>query len=290
MLVYKKGRAFYIEKSSAFFVVVVVVASQTCSFLVQKLWFPVLKYSYCIACVKRVNPQPLYYIQIQSTRINTTFLFLIVSLQNWSILCNCDSCKYHVGSNFDITNTALTQCLVFISPFRQRRKKKKRKKKKEKRKEERKKDMSTHPYSWYTALEKTRTHTHTATRILAHAHAPHAHTDAHEPLAADPGPKQQARAPWSACSAACSHKALCSKGFLCRINIVKDVALFPLYLIPLPRPKSGSVRLLPHLKIKCPLYVFIPHYLSASNYPSPSVIHMRHSFPPPHHQKIVVIH
>lgn len=204
MLVYKKGRAFYIEKSSAFFVVVVVVASQTCSFLVQKLWFPVLKYSYCIACVKRVNPQPLYYIQIQSTRINTTFLFLIVSLQNWSILCNCDSCKYHVGSNFDITNTALTQCLVFISPFRQRRKKKKRKKKKEKRKEERKKDMSTHPYSWYTALEKTRTHTHTATRILAHAHAPHAHTDAHEPLAADPGPKQQARAPWSACSAACS--------------------------------------------------------------------------------------
>uniref|UniRef100_A0A8V0XWK9 Sorting nexin-30 n=1 Tax=Gallus gallus TaxID=9031 RepID=A0A8V0XWK9_CHICK len=207
-------------------------------------------------------------------------------------------------------------------PKTKKKKKKKRKKKKEKRKEERKKDMSTHPYSWYTALEKTRTHTHTATRILAHAHAPHAHTDAHEPLAADPGPKQQARAPWSACSAACSgwmanvmlpplpacplapscpqllvaqgpegsHKALCSKGFLCRINIVKDVALFPLYLIPLPRPKSGSVRLLPHLKIKCPLYVFIPHYLSASNYPSPSVIHMRHSFPPPHHQKIVVIH
>lgn len=176
MLVYKKGRAFYIEKSSAFFVVVVVVASQTCSFLVQKLWFPVLKYSYCIACVKRVNPQPLYYIQIQSTRINTTFLFLIVSLQNWSILCNCDSCKYHVGSNFDITNTALTQCLVFISPFRQRRKKKKKKEEKRKKKGRKKERHEHSPLQLVHSLgENPHTHTHCHAYPCTRTRAPRTH-------------------------------------------------------------------------------------------------------------------
>lgn len=144
MVVYKKGRTFYIEKSCPLFLFF------SCFFFPSFFFFPFFCHLpnlfisgpeimvpsckilllYCLHEKKRVNPQPLYYIQIQSTRINTTFFFLIVSLQNWSILCNCDSCKYHVGSNFNITNTALTQCLVFISPFRKKKK------------------NSTHPCSW----------------------------------------------------------------------------------------------------------------------------------------------
>jgi len=64
------------------------------------------------------------------------------------------------------------------------------------------------------------------------------------------------------------HKALYFKGFLCCINIVEDVTIFLLYFIPLCRPESGLVQLLPHLKTKCPLFVSLSHYLSTSNYPS----------------------
>lgn len=144
MVVYKKGRTFCIEKKLSPFLFFLFFLSFFFFFYFfffchlpnlfisgPEIMVPSCKILllYCLREKKRVNPQPLYYVQIQSTRINTTFLFLIVSLQNWSILCNCDSCKYHVGSNFNITNTALTQCLVFISPFR-------------------KKKNSTHPCSW----------------------------------------------------------------------------------------------------------------------------------------------